>query len=105
MNGDFMKKLLVGFLTFLSISAFAEINNLDFDRGFKAGALTCNNEIWSCKVTYFFMSSNGNWYMSKWEEGFSRAEALKKLLDTGTDLVMRPLEMGKLSVKRSKLST
>jgi hypothetical protein len=95
MNGDFMKKAFVGFLILLSISAFAEINNLDFDRGFKAGALTCNNEIWSCTVTYYFMSSNGNWYTSKTEEGFSRAEALKKLLETGNRFSNEAVRDGK----------
>ena len=76
-----MKNLLLISLLFGSMTILAQSNISEFERGYDAGAETCTQELWSCSVKYSYIFVGGIPTEEEiFEEGFSRAQALAKLI-------------------------
>jgi hypothetical protein len=76
-----MKNLLLTSLLFGSMTTFAQSNISEFERGYDAGRETCTQELWSCSVKYSYIIVGGIPAEEEiFEEGYSRAQALAKLI-------------------------
>ena len=77
-----MRKLLIGLLALVSISAFAQSKS-DFEKGYDAGVKSCgNSEAWICKVNSNYAGTSDP-YLGR---GTSKAQALLNTLENyGSD--------------------
>ena len=107
-----MKKIIL--LASLMVgTAFSQEASTEFERGYQLGAKSCGNELWTCTVqcpytgTYRVHVSNGAWvtrnlttkFSKKDAEGFSKADALSKLIANVSEECLEAIRSGKTECK------